>query len=105
MTAEQNEFLDSLEKAGLDEVRARLDRGAYGNAGKRRSKAEGWVAQKERDAEAVVRAEQNEIASRAADGTVRQASAVEVAKRIAIATLLVSAIAAVLTIIAMARHG
>jgi hypothetical protein len=104
MSAEHDPFILELESAGLDEIRGRLARGAYNDVGRRRSRAEDWVAQKERDDKAAVRAGQNEIASRTADAAERQATAAELATRIAVAALVVAVGAAILSIIAMVKH-
>jgi hypothetical protein len=97
MGAEHDQFMQTLEAAGLDEIRARLAVDAYGEAGNRRAIAKEWVVRKEQAIEAeaqrardTVQAEQITIASRAADAAERQASAAEKATRIAIGALVIS---------------
>jgi hypothetical protein len=52
MGAEHDQFLQSLESAGLDEVRARLAVDAYGDASNRRGIAKEWVLRKKQALEA-----------------------------------------------------
>jgi hypothetical protein len=101
MTSEPDPFIETLKAAGLEEVRYRLDRNAYNDVGKRRSKAKAWVAQEERRIAAEVQAAQNSIASRTADATERQATAGGLAARGTIAAVVVAIVVAIL---AMLRH-
>jgi hypothetical protein len=118
MGAEHDQFMASLEDAGLDEIRARLAVDAYGEAGNRRSIAREWVTRKEQAiaAEAqrsrdILQASQAETASRAAEAAERaaeaaerQATTAEKATRIATAALIVAIVASILSLIALVRH-
>jgi hypothetical protein len=104
MGAENDPFIDSLRGAGLEEVRRRLATDVYGEGGNRRAIATNWVAEEERRLEAEAQRERDATQTRVADTADRQATTAEKATRIAIGALVISAIAAILSVIALARH-
>jgi len=102
MSAENLEaFYAQLESLGEQEIRVRLARQAYGDAGHKRQLAEEWVQRKERERTAASNADMASAASRSADAAERAAKAADAQARTAKHALTTAIIATIIAAIAL----
>jgi predicted nucleotidyltransferase len=103
-------FIQELEVAGVDEVRARVLNNQYSKVSPKREIAQDWLNRKEMKHQRERQARADEIAlrassaaERAADAAKEQAKQAQQANRIAATALVIAVAAAIMSLIALAK--
>jgi hypothetical protein len=98
---EYETFTRELEALGVDEVRARLLNNQYGKVGHKREIAQDWLNRKDMAQHREIAKRASDAAERAANAAAEQAKQAQRANRVAIASLIVSLIAAGMSLFAL----
>ena len=94
-------FIRELKALGVDEVRARLLNNQYGKVGHKREIAQDWLNRKDMAQQREIAKRASDAAERAPDAAAEQAKQAQRANRVAIASLIVSLIAAGMSLLAL----